>query len=257
MRPTLFTLLLALFALTGCYNPHAIDEPYPLSDGGPTAPDSAPPPIFSCVEEPDDSCPEASGLPLPGAACNDGLACEIPSSSRGFPGTWRLQCESGGWRYLERPQSLHPPHNEQPLPPAEYCLDPFTGTRSESAILVGPTGMDEFRVFENEERVQLTRGGQGAYMLEFRMDVPTGRDLQCVSVEASVTIEGRAAGEAVMQVEAHCGRTRRMYLIVDAPECDFDSQGSRDFPLTLHLNAPGLGQGTIPLVLEHGPCELG
>jgi len=117
--------------------------------------------------------------------------------------------------------------------------------------------MDGFSQYEADERVRLTRGGQGAYMLEFRMDVPTGRDLNCLSIEASVTVAGRTAGEAIMQVETHCGRTRRMYLIVDPPECDNDAQESRDYPLTLHLHAPGIGQSTFPLILEHSPCEIG
>ena len=255
-----------LTLLLGCTDP-LVDPEQPdatpaFPDGGPrdatvdAAFDATQDGGIECNYIPDTECP--ADVPYPGTPCEGELSCNEYPTLRGFEGSWRVECSEGTWRIGEFPTNANPPHAEQPLPSAERCREPFTGDRTGVSLNVGPPGVDDFRSFADGDRVYLSRGGQGSYMVEFRIDAAGARDLDCLLLDVTVTIDGREAGLLSIPARFHCGQTRKVYVVVQPPPPDPEASArgvrEQEHALELRVSLPGMAEVTRELILMH-PTE--
>lgn len=129
---------------------------------------------------------------------------------------------------------------------------PFMGTSSGGSVEVGPVGTGPFRPFESGERIRPDFGGQGATMLFYRVRIGGAELPTCVSVTATVALDGMAAPPGTIPVKLRCGQSLRVFSIFPDNPCEF-----RDYTVRLDLSVEGVGSTSVELVLEGGMCPRG
>ena len=192
---------------------------------------------------PDRVCPPDQ--PYATAACDLTDECTYPDPGGMF--TWTYRCIDGMW--AGESDCMPAPGGSCPVGPlAEACRPPFSGVVTGATVTVGPSS-GPFRAFDDAERVELIRGGQGASMLAFRVRVEGAGIPACVRTETTLTVDGTPMGPAMMQsLELHCGSSLTVFVIV--PElCD-----DMVHTLGVTVGIPGVGTGESNVTFVPSPC---
>lgn len=209
-------------------------------DGGPPPPPDAGPPI-DCHAAATECPPDP---PMAGSACEGTFSC--PYTYPGVTGIdWTFTCVVGAFE-----ENLA--CGGCPPIPSESCRDPFAGSLAGGSVEVGPVGAGPFRPFVPGERIAPEFGGQGATMLFFRIRVNGEEPPACVSLHATVSLDGTASAATTLPVKLRCGESLRVFQIYPDNPCE-----ERDYPVHLDAEVDGVGSTSLDLVLEGGGCPLG
>ena len=190
-------------------------------------------------DEPATTCPEDQ--PIEGAPCVAPLEC-MYVAPRGFD-PWIYTCDAGAW-VTETPCAVG---GCAPPPLAELCRDPFSGMLGAS-VSVGPATSDAFRPFAEGEEVRAVVGGQGAAMLEMALSIDDADALTCIQADVTLS-SGDVSFSATSIVRVDCGRTRRIFVILQFPELECDP-ALHD--VTIDVDVAGVGSTSVTVQLEGG-----
>lgn len=190
-------------------------------------------------DQPATSCPEDQ--PLEGAPCVAPLDCTYEGPVGLDP--WMYTCEAGAW-VTEAPCALG---GCAPPPLAERCRDPFSGS-VRAALSIGPATSDAFRPFAANEEIRAVVGGQGAAMLELALSIEGADALTCIQADIALR-SGDVSFSTTSQVRIDCGRTRRIFVILEFPDLECEP-GLHE--LVVDVDVVGVGSASATLQLEGG-----
>jgi len=218
----------ALLVLAACDD----GEPPPGDDGGSGDRDAG---MLTC-DAPQTACPPT--LPFDGAPCDLDTNCEYDPQEGEH---WTYACVDGAW--VGAVECMLAGGGCVP-PLVETCETPVRD-HGAGVVEIGPVGDGPFRPFMDGEEADVTVGGQGSPMIEFRVrtvdDAPACTEM-VTTLRTSITddVIGRA------RLRTRCGESLGVFTIMPVV-IDCPPHPMTDFELEVELT--GIGSTTASLTV--------